>query len=485
MISTITNKIKDSRTNNNKNSYLRFIMDLIELLSVLVSIPISYFITKYLLSLFNYSWKFNLQEFSLFIILLVLSWFVFSRVTSMAKLPKPQKNLTLLFQFIRVNFINLIILVILKFVLNFQSIPMIFVFILIPINIIFTFAIRTLAFNKFDIYRTNGSNIRNVIIFADGCSAGIIKKFTNEKEWGFKIKMIITNSKRIKEKYTDKINIIPKDSDIKTILDSNIIDEVIYSKGEVNEEEVNRIVEICDEVGVIFRLQSCSAPVDAVYLKMIPVNNHKQLALVDIPSNNMPVIIKSVADIYFSITAVILLSPLFLLIAGLIKLESKGPVFFKQTRVGLRGRKFKLYKFRTMVTNAEELLEQLKEKNEMDGPTFKMKNDPRITRIGKFLRKTGLDEFPQLFNVISGEMSLIGPRPPLESEVKEYERWQLRRLSVKPGITCTWQIIPNRNDVKFEQWMQLDLQYIDNWSLAEDAKLFFKTISSMFLASGR
>jgi exopolysaccharide biosynthesis polyprenyl glycosylphosphotransferase len=232
-------------------------------------------------------------------------------------------------------------------------------------------------------------------------------------------------------------------------------------------------------------LQSCSAPVDAVYLKMKPVNNNKQLALVDIPSNNMPMIIKSVADIYFSITAVILLSPLFLLIAGLIKLESKGPVFFKQTRVGLRGRKFNLYKFRTMVTNAEELLEQLKEKNEMDGPTFKMKNDPRITRIGRFLRKTGLDEFPQLFNVISGEMSLIGPRPPLESEVKEYERWQLRRLSVKPGITCTWQIIPNRNDVKFEKWMQLDLQYIDNWSLAKDAKLFVKTISSMFLASGR
>jgi lipopolysaccharide/colanic/teichoic acid biosynthesis glycosyltransferase len=149
------------------------------------------------------------------------------------------------------------------------------------------------------------------------------------------------------------------------------------------------------------------------------------------------------------------------------------------------GRKFKLYKFRTMVVNAEELLERLKARNEADGPTFKIKDDPRVTRFGKFLRKTGLDELPQLFNVVAGEMSLIGPRPPIESEVKQYERWQLRRLSVKPGITCTWQIIPNRNDIKFEKWMQLDLNYIDNWSLAKDAELFFKTITTVFLATGR
>ncbi|MFO7924685.1 MAG: sugar transferase [Bacteroidales bacterium] len=484
MISFIKNNWV-SRAAATNQSHLRLIMDGIELISVLISIPISYFLTRYLLSHLSYSWKFNLQEFSLFSILIILSWFVFSRVTSMAKLPRPQRHLTLLFQFIRVNFINLIILVILKFVLNFQSIPVIFVFVLVPISIIFTFAIRMLAFSKFNVYRTNGNNTRHVIIFADSCSAGIIKKFTAEKEWGFKISSIITDSLKIKEKYEKDIKIIPDGLDIKTLLDSDIIDEVIYSKGEIDEEEINRIVEICDEVGVIFRLQSCTSPVDAVYLKMTPVNNHKQLALVDIPSNNMPIIIKSVADIYFSITAVVLLSPLFLLIALLIKLESKGPVFFKQSRVGLRGRKFNLYKFRTMVTNAEELLEKLKEKNEMDGPTFKMKNDPRITRVGKFLRKTGLDEFPQLFNVIAGEMSLIGPRPPLESEVREYKRWQLRRLSVKPGITCTWQIIPNRNDVKFEKWMQLDLHYIDNWSLAQDVKLFFKTISSMFLANGR
>jgi lipopolysaccharide/colanic/teichoic acid biosynthesis glycosyltransferase len=179
-----------------------------------------------------------------------------------------------------------------------------------------------------------------------------------------------------------------------------------------------------------------------------------------------------------------MLSPLMLTIALIIKGTSKGPIVFKQARVGLRGRKFYIYKFRTMVQNAEELKNKLMEMNESDGPTFKIKNDPRITTIGRILRKTGLDELPQLFNVLKGEMSLIGPRPPLPDEVEKYERWQIRRLSVKPGITCTWQIIPNRHDVVFENWMKLDMQYIDNWSLKEDFILFFRTIISVFRAGG-
>jgi lipopolysaccharide/colanic/teichoic acid biosynthesis glycosyltransferase len=168
----------------------------------------------------------------------------------------------------------------------------------------------------------------------------------------------------------------------------------------------------------------------------------------------------------------------------IIKIGSKGPVFFRQERIGLRGRKFRLYKFRTMVVDAESQLKILKARNEADGPVFKIKEDPRITRVGKLLRKTGLDELPQLFNVVRGEMSLIGPRPPLEEEVKQYERWQLRRLSVKPGITCTWQIIPDRHDVSFEEWMELDLNYIDNWNLFKDLGLFFKTVRTFFMAGG-
>jgi exopolysaccharide biosynthesis polyprenyl glycosylphosphotransferase len=476
---------KISNESLKKEARLKLAMDLIEFLTILISIPIAYFITSRFLAYFNYVWQFNLQQFAFFSVLIIISWIVLYQVMSMAKLPRTQRYLTLFFHFVRVNFLNLLVLLLLKFIFNLQSIPHIFIFFLVPISMIITFTMRMIAFSKLKIYRTNGHNLRHVMIIADSCSAGIIEKFNNQKEWGFKIDSIITQSGKITKKYAREFNIYPDTLNIKNILDNHVVDEVIYSKSQIDEEEINRIVNICDEVGVIFRLQSCASPIDQVTLQMKTIDDRKQLALVDIPSNNMPLIIKTMADIYFAITAVILLMPLFLFIAALIKLESRGPVFFKQERIGLRGRKFILFKFRTMAENAEELLEKLKGKNEMDGPTFKMKDDPRITRIGRFLRKTGLDEFPQLFNVISGEMSLIGPRPPLESEVKQYKRWQLRRLSVKPGITCTWQISPNRNDVKFEKWMQLDLNYIDNWSLIEDLKLFFKTISSMFLASGR
>jgi len=161
-----------------------------------------------------------------------------------------------------------------------------------------------------------------------------------------------------------------------------------------------------------------------------------------------------------------------------------SPIFFKQKRVGLRGRTFYMYKFRTMVTNAEELQASLMKYNEADGPAFKIKNDPRITKIGGFLRKSGLDELPQFINVLIGDMSLVGPRPPVPDEVKQYERWQLRRLSMKPGITCTWQIKPNRNEISFEDWMKMDLQYIDNWSNKLDLMLFLKTIKTMIKGGG-
>ena len=193
---------------------------------------------------------------------------------------------------------------------------------------------------------------------------------------------------------------------------------------------------------------------------------------------------KKFMDVSVSSILLILLSPLLIIIAVIIKLTSKGPVIYRQARVGLRGRQFDLYKFRTMVANADQIRMELEEMNEADGPAFKIKDDPRITTIGKFLRKTGLDELPQLVNVLKGEMSLIGPRPPLKSETEQYKRWQLRRLSVKPGLSCFWQIIPDRNNVKFDKWMEMDLAYIDNWSPRLDFIILLKTIKTVFQRTG-
>ena len=196
-------------------------------------------------------------------------------------------------------------------------------------------------------------------------------------------------------------------------------------------------------------------------------------------SNILYEVIKRIIDIVASFIGLILLSPLILIVSILIKLESKGEVIFKQKRVGLNGKEFYMYKFRSMVINAEELKKQLESQNEMSGPMFKIKDDPRITKVGKFIRKTSIDELPQLINVIKGDMSLVGPRPSLPKEVKKFEQWMMERLEVKPGLTCIWQI-SGRNNIDFEDWMKLDIKYIRERSFKLDMKLILKTVLVLF-----
>lgn len=190
-------------------------------------------------------------------------------------------------------------------------------------------------------------------------------------------------------------------------------------------------------------------------------------------------VIKRLIDVVCSFLGVLVLSPLFIIIAIIIKTTSKGPVFFSQKRVGKSGKEFNMYKFRSMVVNAEELKEKLVAQNEMSGPMFKMKDDPRVTKVGKFIRKTSIDELPQLWNVLKGEMSLVGPRPSLSKEVDQFEEWMYRRLEVKPGLTCYWQV-SGRNNIDFEDWMKLDIRYVDERNTWIDIKLILKTIFVLF-----
>ena len=188
---------------------------------------------------------------------------------------------------------------------------------------------------------------------------------------------------------------------------------------------------------------------------------------------------KRIIDLAGSLFGIIVLSPIMLLTAIAIKLSSKGPVFFVQERVGQEAKVFKMYKFRSMIIDAEELLYKLKDKNEMSGPMFKMKEDPRVTKVGKFIRKTSLDELPQLFNVLKGDMSLVGPRPNLPREVDKFEPWMRDKLIAKPGLTCYWQVM-GRNDIDFKQWMELDIKYVKERSLSLDVKLILRTFRVLF-----
>ena len=207
------------------------------------------------------------------------------------------------------------------------------------------------------------------------------------------------------------------------------------------------------------------------------VQENESVSMIQVANKPVYSFFKRAFDIFCSFFGLVVLFLPFLLIGIIIMIDSPGssPIY-AQERVGKNGRKFKFYKFRSMVPNAEKMLDELLDQNEMEGPAFKIKDDPRITRVGRFIRKTSIDELPQLFNVLKGDMSLVGPRPPLPREVSQYTKVQAQRLSVVPGLTCYWQIQPSRNNLSFEEWLELDFKYISERSFLVDLKILFKTL---------
>jgi exopolysaccharide biosynthesis polyprenyl glycosylphosphotransferase len=207
------------------------------------------------------------------------------------------------------------------------------------------------------------------------------------------------------------------------------------------------------------------------------------LTFTTIPSNPMQLIVKRAIDLGLALFLTLLTLPIQLLAALAIRLTSRGPIFFRQVRCGLNGRHFTLLKFRTMQAGAEGLLPEIAHLNQMSGPVFKAAQDPRLTWVGRVLRRLSIDELPQLWNVVVGDMSLVGPRPPLPDEVSRYEPWQRRRLSMAPGLTCLWQV-SGRSELDFDRWMELDLKYIDTWSPILDLKILLKTVPAVLSGKG-
>ncbi len=279
---------------------------------------------------------------------------------------------------------------------------------------------------------------------------------------------------------------------LEKILLENPVDEIFIAMPLHLIKQVERHIAFAGKIGVPVRIIPDWQIKDLIYNPAISFINFEvfsglaTIILSTVPPSREALLLKSGVDYVFSAAVLIMLFPLFLIIVLAIKISSRGPVFYKQRRCGLNGRIFDVYKFRTMVLGADRMQKELEAFNESEGPVFKMKKDPRIVPyVGTFLRRTFIDELPQLINVLRGEMSLIGPRPPIPHEVEKYEIWQRRRLSMKPGMTCLWQISPNRHDMSFDKWMRLDLYYIDNWSPALDAKIFFNTLKVIVLGSGR
>jgi exopolysaccharide biosynthesis polyprenyl glycosylphosphotransferase len=266
------------------------------------------------------------------------------------------------------------------------------------------------------------------------------------------------------------------------LLRRHVIDEVIFAVAKEDVEKLGDTFLICEEEGVKTRVLLSFFPqvISKVYLERL---GSKPLLTFSATPEDESLLLKRGLDLVMALSALVALSPLLLILAVLVKLTSRGPIFFSQTRCGLGGRKFVLYKFRSMRPDADLLREELEALNEVDGPVFKIRNDPRCTPIGRFMRKFSLDELPQLVNILKGDMSFVGPRPPLPEEVEKYERWQRRRLRMQPGLTCLW-ALEGRSKLSFRRWMELDLEYIDHWSMMLDWKILLRTIPIVLVGRG-
>jgi len=334
--------------------------------------------------------------------------------------------------------------------------------------------------------RSKGLNYRTLLIVGTGRRAlEIAGMIEAHKYWGYKLLGFVTDGHRLPNNWAS-YRIFGSVPDLKRVLESpktEPIDEIVFAVTRKKLDEMKQIFLMCEELGIRTRVamnffHNRVARIELEELEGVPF-----LTFTTTPSNETQLAAKRLLDVCVSMLLLLMAAPITVIAALAIRLSSPGSVLFRQERIGLNGRIFMLYKFRTMIEDAHQRRAELVHLNEMNGPVFKVKDDPRVTPIGRFLRRFSLDEIPQLWNVLKGDMSLVGPRPPIPEEVESYHRWHRRRLSMKPGLTCLWQV-SGRNNLDFDRWMELDLQYIDNWSPSLDFKILLRTIPAVLSGKG-
>ena len=332
--------------------------------------------------------------------------------------------------------------------------------------------------------RSHGFNYRTVLVVGTGPTAlRIADSVHGHRFWGFRILGFIRNGHPPEEPWPSRYPILGEIADIPRIVESSVVDDVIFA---VHRRELDRLEDLflsLQEQGIRTRFAMDLFPHTRARIELEELDGMPLLSFATTPTSQLKLMLKRTLDVAVASLLLLIALPIVGMIALAIKLSSGGNVLFRQTRCGLNGRFFTLYKFRTMVKDAEERRLELMHLNEMNGPVFKLRSDPRVTFFGRFLRRYSLDELPQLWNVLRGDMSLVGPRPPIPEEVAKYQRWQRRRLAMKPGLTCLWQV-SGRNNLDFDRWMQLDLEYIDSWSPTLDFKILLKTIPAVLSGKG-
>jgi exopolysaccharide biosynthesis polyprenyl glycosylphosphotransferase len=374
------------------------------------------------------------------------------------------------------------------FILRFEYIPRTYVGILFIVNFLSLSGEKIILFKVAKKIREKGKNRRKVIVVGSGLKArNFIETVERNLGWGLDVIGLIAEDRLMMENELYGKKILGSAKEMKNILHENQVDEVIIcaSGDELGRLEFEEVFDICEQEGVQTRVNSDflgkltkKVTIDHVYGLSI-------ISYLNTSPSEWAIYLKRLIDILVSGIGLIILSPVFLIIGILIKLSSEGPVFYEWNVMGFNKKPFRSWKFRTMIVDADAQKEMLMSQNEMKGPVFKIMNDPRITKVGRLLRKFSFDELPQLWSVFKGDMSLVGPRPAGPHELVRYESWHRRKLSIKPGITCLWQANGRNKISNFDEWVKLDLEYVDNWSLWLDMKILAKTAWVVLKGTGQ
>jgi exopolysaccharide biosynthesis polyprenyl glycosylphosphotransferase len=332
--------------------------------------------------------------------------------------------------------------------------------------------------------RARGFNYRTVVVVGGGPQArAFAKAIHQQRHWGYRLLGFFTAGPENHRPEIGGHPVLGTLDELPRFVEQNVVDEVFFAVSRRELEGLEDLYLSLQEQGILTRFALNFFPHTQARVQLDELNGVPLLTFTTSPNSAFQLALKRAIDVVLSLVLLMLGMPVVLLVALAIKVTSSGSVLFRQTRCGLNGRRFTLYKFRTMVEDAEERRGDLLHLNEMDGPVFKLRRDPRVTGLGRLLRRFSLDELPQLWNVLKGDMSLVGPRPPIPEEVARYQRWQRRRLAMKPGLTCLWQV-SGRNELDFQRWIELDLQYIDSWSPWLDLKILAKTIPAVLSGRG-
>jgi exopolysaccharide biosynthesis polyprenyl glycosylphosphotransferase len=343
---------------------------------------------------------------------------------------------------------------------------------------------KTAIFMSSHYVRRQGLNTRRLLVVGTGKRAiDFIKRVDGHPEWGFELLGAIDDEPGRGIHRVGRLDVVGSLEDIPKIFHRDAVDEVVFLVPRSRLNSLQGAIEDCETEGVIVTVAVDLFDTKLARSSVGELDGQPLLHFRTTHAKEWELLVKRIFDFVTSVAGIIAVSPVLLLCAILIKATSRGPVFFKQSRLGLAGRKFTLYKFRTMRCGAEKALNDVADLNDMSTPEFRQKKLSLITPVGRFLRKFSLDELPQLFNVFVGHMSIVGPRPTVPDEVDKFKDWQRRRHSMKPGITCLWQV-SGRNNLAFEDWMRLDLEYLDNWSLWLDAKILLKTVPVVLFGIG-